>query len=58
MLEQKRNGEHHLEQIVIVVDDFADSDVLQKNSNSPLTTLMCRGRYSAVNVIQSVQKLS
>ena len=39
--EQKRNGERNLEQIVIVVDDFADSDVLQRNSNSPLTTLMC-----------------
>ena len=58
VLEQKRRGDKDLDQIVIVVDDFADSDVLQRNSNSPLTTLMCRGRHSAVNVIQSVQKMS
>ena len=57
-LKRSALGKKELTQIAIVVDDFADSDVLQRNSNSPLTTLMCRGRHSAVNVIQSVQKMS
>ena len=58
MLEQKRRGEKDLDQLIIVVEDFADADFMQRNSNSPLTTLMCRGRHSAVNLILSTQKLS
>ena len=58
VLQQKRNGQHRLRQIVIVVDDWADMDHLDKSSNSPLATLMCRGRHSAINVLLSTQKLS
>ena len=39
VLDRKRRNQKDLDQICIVVDDFADSDVLQRNSNSPLTTL-------------------
>ena len=58
VLEQKRRGENDLRQIAIIIDDWADMDHLHRSSNSPLTTLMCRGRHSAVNVILSTQKLS
>ena len=58
VLEQKRRGERNLDQIMIVVDDWADMDHLHKSTNSPLATLMCRGRHSAINVILSTQKLS
>ena len=44
VLEQKRRGEKNLDQIIIVVDDFADHDFMQRNSNSPLTTLMCSSK--------------
>jgi hypothetical protein len=56
VLEQKRRRERNLDQIMIVVDDWADMDHLHKSTNSPLATLMCRGRHSAINVILSTQK--
>ena len=43
---------------MVVVDDWADMDHLHKSTNSPLATLMCRGRHSAINVILSTQQLS
>ncbi len=58
VMEAKRRGEKDLEQILIIIDDWADMDHWHKNTNSPLTTLMCKGRHSAVNCIQITQKLS
>ena len=63
VLDQKRRGQKDLDQIAIVVDDFADDPrVMASRSGasaggSMLNTLLVRGRHMQISTFMSVQKL-